>query len=61
MDYGVSPALWTRNQAMSPTNKALQLTRHRAIQSESGSLLASTLGVSATVGGLCHAAEHPIR
>ena len=38
-------------------NTALQLTWHRAFQSASGSLLASTLGASATVGGLCHAAE----
>jgi hypothetical protein len=37
--------------------KALQLTWHSAFQSRSGSILASTLGASATVGGLCHAAE----
>ena len=43
------------------SNKALQLTWHSAFQSRSGSLLASTLGASATVGGLCHAAERPIR
>ncbi len=44
-----------------PPNKALQLTWHSAFQSESGSLVASTLGASATVGGLCHAAERPVR
>ena len=44
-----------------PSNKALQLTWHSAFQSRSGSLLASTLGASATVGGLCHAAERPVR
>ena len=38
-------------------NKALQLTWRSAFQSKSGSILASTLGVLATVGGLCHAAE----
>ncbi len=37
-----------------------QLTSHGALQSRSGSLLASLLGASATVGGLCHSAEHPI-
>jgi len=37
--------------------KALQRTWHSAFQSRSGSLLASTLGASATVGGLRHAAE----
>jgi len=37
--------------------KALQLTWHSAFRSGSGSILASTLGASATVGGLCHAAE----
>ena len=30
-------------------------------QSTSGSILVSLLGASATVGGLCHAAERPIR
>jgi len=44
-----------------PPNKALQLTWHSTLQSESGSLLASTLGASETVGGLCHAAERPFR
>ena len=29
--------------------------------SGSGSILASTLGALTTVGGLCHAAEHPVR
>ncbi len=43
-----------------PSSKALQLTWHSAFQSVSGSLLASTLGASATVGGLCHAAERHI-
>ncbi len=42
-------------------NKALQLTWHSAFQSGSGSILASTLGASAAVGGLCHAAERPVR
>jgi hypothetical protein len=41
--------------------KALQLTWHSAFQSTSGSLLALTMGASATVGGLCHAAERHIR
>jgi hypothetical protein len=36
-------------------NKALQLPSHSAFQS-----LAST-GASATVSGLCHAAERPVR
>ena len=44
-----------------PPNKALQLTWHSAFQSRSGSILASTLGTTATVGGLCHAAERPVR
>jgi hypothetical protein len=44
-----------------PPNKALQLPWHSAFQSGSGSILASTLGASATSGGLCHAAERPIR
>jgi hypothetical protein len=39
----------------------MHLTWHSAFQSESGSLLASTLSASVTVGGLCHAAERPIR
>jgi hypothetical protein len=42
-------------------NKALQLTWHSAFQTRSGSILASTLGASATVGGLCHAAERHVR
>jgi hypothetical protein len=42
-------------------NKALQLTWHSAFQSTFGSLLALNPGASATVGGLCHAAERPIR
>ncbi len=42
-------------------NKALQLTWHSPFQSNFGSILASTLGASATVGGLRHAAERPIR
>lgn len=40
-----------------PPNKALHLTWHSAFQSRSGSILASTWGASATVGGLSHAAE----
>ena len=44
-----------------PPNNALQLPWHSAFQSRSGSILASTLGAAATVGGLCHAAERPIR
>jgi len=42
-------------------NKALQLPWHSAFQSGSGSLLATGLGASATVGGLCHAAERQVR
>ena len=42
-------------------NKALQLAWHSAFRSNSGSLVASTLGDSAAVGGLCHAAERHIR
>ena len=48
-------------QPQTPPNKALQLTWHSAFQSKSGSILASTLGASMTIGGLCHAAERPVR
>ena len=34
---------------------------HRVFESTSGSLLALTFGASATVGGLRHAAERPVR
>ena len=34
---------------------------HNKFQSDRGSLLASTLGASAAVGGPCHAAERPVR
>ncbi len=44
-----------------PPNKALQLTWHSVFQSTFVWSLASTLGASATVGGLCHAAERPVR
>jgi hypothetical protein len=44
-----------------PPNTALQLSWHSALQSGSGNILASTLGASVTVGGLCHAAERPVR
>jgi hypothetical protein len=53
------PLLWTES-ACQPS-KARQLPWHSAFHPGSGSLLASTLGVSATVGGLCHAAERLIR
>jgi hypothetical protein len=43
------------------SNTALQLTWRSAFHSGAGSILASTLGASATVSGLCHAAERPIR
>jgi hypothetical protein len=46
---------------MALPNNALQLTANSAFQLRFGSLLASTLGASATVGGLCHAAERPAR
>jgi len=42
-----------------PPNKALQLTWHSALWSRSGSLLAATLGGSASADGLCHAVERP--
>ena len=42
-------------------NKALQSAWQSAFRSKSGSFLASDLGASATVGGLCHAAERPVR
>jgi hypothetical protein len=48
-------------RAFALPDEALQLTWHCALQSGSGSILASTLGASATIGGLCHAAERPIR
>ncbi len=47
--------------SVATSNKALQLTWHSMLQSAFGSLLASTLGASATVGGLCRAAERPVR
>ena len=42
-------------------NANLQLTWDNALQARSGSLLASTLGASATVGCLRHAAERQVR
>jgi hypothetical protein len=58
-----SPPLLEKTTALNgaPPNKALQRTWHSTLQSGSGRLLASTLGASATVGGLCHAAERLIR
>lgn len=44
-----------------PLNKALQPARHSSFQSGSGSLLVSTSGALASVGGLCNAAERPVR
>jgi hypothetical protein len=44
-----------------PSNKALQLTWLSVFQAGSGSILASTLGASATVSGRCHAAERQVR
>jgi hypothetical protein len=40
---------------------ALELTWHSAFQSTFGSLLALNVAATATVGGLCHAAERPVR
>ncbi len=59
-----SPVLAQRriaHRVNAPPNKALQLTWHSAFQSRSGSILATTMGASATVSGLCHAAERPVR
>jgi hypothetical protein len=39
----------------------LPLRTHSPFQSRSGSILASTMGASATVRGLCHAAERLVR
>jgi len=41
-------------------NKALQLAWHSAIPSGPGIPLTSTVGASATVGDLCHAARLPV-
>ena len=60
-DVAASPGHLDANPPATPPNKALQLTWHSVFESESGSLFASTLGASATVGGLRHAAERPIR
>ena len=40
--------------------KSLQLMAQR-VPIDVGSLLALSLGASAIVGGLCHAAERPVR
>jgi hypothetical protein len=44
-----------------PPNTALHLTWHSAFQSTRDIVLALNLSVSATVGGVCHVAERPVR
>jgi hypothetical protein len=44
-----------------PPNNAPQLTWHSAFQTKLWYRLALNMGASATVGGLCHTAERPVR
>ena len=44
-----------------PPDEALRLQWHRAFRSTFCILLASLSSASAAVGGLCHAAECPVR